>query len=210
MLINEIFYSVQGEVDVGMPAIFIRTAGCNLIKSNNACKFCDTLYAEEGKEMSVNEIFIELCCFKCKNVVITGGCPLIQSDLSELVRLLYSKGFRLFIETNGTIYNKDAFDCVEISCSPKKQLIDEDVLYNLNTFHKARFKFVYENKNELWWESLIKKLKIPDERVYIMCEGKTKEEQFEKMEEVVEYCKSKCYNFTPRLHVLLWGNKKGV
>ena len=149
--------------------------------------------------------------YKCKNVIITGGEPLLQrNQLMHLVRLLYLDEFKVYIETNGTFYDKDIFNFTEeINCSPKKQQVDEDILYNLNIFHRVNFKFVYEDKNDLWFEQVIASIKIPKEKVWIMPEGKTREEQINKMPEVIEYCKLKGYNFTPRLHCLVWSNVKG-
>jgi 7-carboxy-7-deazaguanine synthase len=216
MKITEIFGpSLQGEIDVGVPYTFIRVSGCNLIKEGKGCKFCDTLYAEKGKEMNFVQIIKEVEKRKCRNVIMTGGEVLYQSQSLELLNKLKKKGYAVNLETNGTIMftSTDFYYFDKISCSPKKQCIKLDVLKALNELYESqtvRFKFVYENKNDLWWEEVIEQVGIPNEKVWIMCQGKTRKEQLRKMKEVVNYCIKKQYNFSPRLHVLIWGNKKGV
>ena len=77
-MINEIFYSIQGEGKwMGLPNIFIRTTGCNL-----RCSYCDTTYAyKEGEENSIEEILKKISKFHCKKICITGGEPLIQENI---------------------------------------------------------------------------------------------------------------------------------
>jgi len=212
MKINEIFYSVQGEIDVGKPVIFIRTSGCNLVNCGKACKFCDSVYSwQEGKEMNNEEILEEIKKYPCKNVVVTGGEPLLQGvETYKLFVLLDDNGYNIDIETNGTLFDLDIlWLCDNINCSPKKQLVKEEVLKGMTDLN-VRFKFVYENKDECWWEDIIEKLEIDKERVWIMPEGQTREEQLQKSEEVIEYCKEKGFNFCPRLHVLVWNKRRAV
>ena len=209
MQISEIFYSIQGEIDVGKPVIFIRFSGCNLIRLGKGCKFCDSIYAEQGIEMTNEEILDEIKKYPCKNVVITGGEPLLQKDkLIKLFDLLENRNYNIDIETNGTLFDFNLlWNFSYINCSPKKQAIDIDVLKKMSNMN-ARFKFVYESKDECWWEKIIEKLNIDKERVWIMSEGKTRKEQLQKSEEVIKYCKEKGYNFTPRLHTLIWDNRR--
>jgi 7-carboxy-7-deazaguanine synthase len=100
MKISEIFYSIQGEGKwMGLPNIFIRTAGCNL-----RCSFCDTAYAyTSGKEMKINEIVDKIQKFHCNNVCVTGGEPLFQKDTYDLVDALLKNNYKLCLETNGSI-----------------------------------------------------------------------------------------------------------
>lgn len=210
MKIAEIFYSIQGEIDTGKPVVFIRFSGCNLIKESKACKFCDSLWAEEGKEMTLDEVMSEVQKYKCKNIVITGGEPLYHiEDFKNLANSLIEKYYNIDVETNGTIFDDILWKLDNINCSSKKQVLNLDVLKRIGEYN-GRFKFVYENKDDLWWEEIIKKLNIDKNNIWIMPEGKTREEQIQKSEEVIEYCKEKGFNFTPRLHTLVWDNKKGV
>ena len=214
MKIAEIFLGAQGEIDVGVPSIFIRFSGCNLIESNNACKFCDTLWAEKGRETRLLDVIHKVRKYNCKNIVITGGEPLLHAeDLLLLVKNLHGEGYNITLETNGTIYDYRIFSYVnKISCSPKKQCLKLDVLKRLNNLpnKNVRFKFVYEDKKDKWWEGIVKSLTIPTFKVWIMPQGKTREEQLDKMQEVVEYSIRKGYNASPRLHVLIYNNRRGV
>ena len=100
MKINEIFYGIQGEgVLCGVPSVFIRTTGCNL-----RCSWCDTKYAyEDGKEMTVDEILKEVRSYPADHVCLTGGEPLIQSNIGLLIRRLLNRSYNVSIETNGSI-----------------------------------------------------------------------------------------------------------
>lgn len=207
MKINEIFYSIQGEIDVGKPTIFIRTQGCNM---EPKCDFCDSSYSwNEGKEMSIKDIYdkIENWLEKCNYIVFTGGEPMQQiEEIYNFTRSLnYKKNVNYGLETNGLIFNDNIFIFDNISISPKKQNYNLETLSKLNT-NKSRFKFVYEK--DLWFENVIEKLDLEPYQIWIMPEGKTKLEQEQKMKEVVEYCKEKGYNFTPRLHTLIWDNRR--
>ncbi|WP_297282046.1 radical SAM protein [uncultured Anaerococcus sp.] len=99
--INEIFYSIDGEgITAGQLAIFIRLNGCNL-----RCSYCDTAYALETKEnyIDFNQIFKLISGYPCKNITITGGEPLYQDGTIDFIKELTSKGYRVNIETNGSI-----------------------------------------------------------------------------------------------------------
>lgn len=96
----EIFYSLQGESSfAGLPCIFIRLSGCNL-----SCSYCDTRYAlDEGYEMEVGEILTRIKEYPCTLVELTGGEPLCQSEAIKLMDKLLEKGYRVLLETNGSI-----------------------------------------------------------------------------------------------------------
>ena len=92
MKINEIFYSLQGEGKwSGLPNIFIRTTGCNL-----RCLFCDTKYAyENGDNKSIEQILKKIKKYPCKNVCITGGEPLIQNEIYDLIKILLEENWMI-------------------------------------------------------------------------------------------------------------------
>lgn len=101
MRVNEIFNSIDGEGKrAGELATFIRFCGCNC-----NCSYCDSKYTwtEQGKEMSVDEIVEYVVDNGYPNITITGGEPLIQENLNELVERLVDCGKFVNIETNGTI-----------------------------------------------------------------------------------------------------------
>ena len=98
--INEVFLGIQGEgLDVGLPCLFVRLAGCNL-----RCSYCDTSYAWErdgAREMTIREILDEVASRRPNIVEITGGEPLLQPDAIPLMHLLLDQGYRVLLETNG-------------------------------------------------------------------------------------------------------------
>ena len=100
MKINEIFYSIQGEGKwTGLPNIFIRTTGCNL-----RCSFCDTQYAyKDGTEMNIEEIIGKIKKYPCKYVCLTGGEPLLQHKILDLIEILLEHSYKICLETNGSI-----------------------------------------------------------------------------------------------------------
>ncbi len=114
----EIFYSIQGEGTwSGTPAIFVRLAGCNL-----ACTFCDTDYAV--KELaSVGDVLrmVRETGDTCPMVILTGGEPLAQAEVPELIEALRRDGRRVHIESNGTIYTELPAD-VWLCVSPKERV----------------------------------------------------------------------------------------
>lgn len=118
--IIEIFPSFQGEgLRQGEATIFVRLSGCNL-----KCSFCDTKYAwKGGRDYSAAEILEKIkrirVDFPARWVCLTGGEPLIQ-EIGGLVRGLKKEGFKVQVETNGTIYRHLAVDWYSISPKPEK------------------------------------------------------------------------------------------
>lgn len=113
--VNEVFYSIQGEgKHTGMPAVFIRLAGCSM-----NCPFCDTKYAfQTGEEWDEARLLGELKKYLCTTVVVTGGEP-TEQDASALFNLLKKAGYQIHLETNGA-HDADV-SLVDFVCvSPKK------------------------------------------------------------------------------------------
>lgn len=109
--VNEIFYSLQGEgAYTGTPMVFVRFSGCN-----RSCNFCDTDF-EEFTPLSSAEIVDEAQRYPARTVVLTGGEPTLQAD-AELIEALHEAGFRIHIETNGSLPVPEGIDWV--TCSPK-------------------------------------------------------------------------------------------
>jgi len=98
--VNEIFHSIQGEsTHAGLPCVFVRLTGCNL-----RCTWCDTAYAfHEGRPMSVDEVMQEVDRHGCRLVELTGGEPLLQADAIPLMERLVDSGYRVLIETSGSL-----------------------------------------------------------------------------------------------------------
>lgn len=102
MQVVEKFVSINGEgLKQGELALFIRFAGCNL-----RCSYCDTTYSFINpifKEETVEEILDYAIKQNVKNITLTGGEPLLQKDIKELLIKLSKAGFKLEIETNGAV-----------------------------------------------------------------------------------------------------------
>ena len=115
--INEIFYSLQGEgVRAGCPSLFVRFSKCNLQCTVETHGFdCDTEF-ESGESMSEAEIVAELRrrSAVCTWVVLTGGEPALQGDAAR-IEGLHKAGYRLAIETNGTIALPQGIDWITVS-----------------------------------------------------------------------------------------------
>lgn len=113
--IVEIFHSVQGEgFRAGIPHVFIRFGNCNL-----KCEWCDTDFLDY-ENMTCKAIIDQVTQYECKNVIFTGGEPMIN-NLWPIQRLLKQNGYHISIETNGTIPIEEGL--IDWICvSPKDQL----------------------------------------------------------------------------------------
>lgn len=96
--INETFFSIQGESTwAGCPCFFIRLTGCHL-----RCAYCDTEYSfKEGRTRTIDELVDEALAIECGLVEITGGEPLLQPRVHDLVRSLADAGRTVLVETSG-------------------------------------------------------------------------------------------------------------
>src|SRR2546422_10592796 len=98
LTVNEIFYSIQGESTfAGRPCVFVRLTACDL-----RCSWCDTEYAfYEGTKRTVDDVIAEVERHGCPLVEITGGEPLLQDDVYELMDRLLARGRTVMLETGG-------------------------------------------------------------------------------------------------------------
>lgn len=114
MRVAEIYRSVQGEgLLTGVESVFVRASGCNL-----RCKFCDTPHASwtpEGDDLAVEEIVERVEALACRHVVLTGGEPMLHSELTPLCDDLARAGLHLTIETAGTLDLAVRSDLMSIS-----------------------------------------------------------------------------------------------
>ncbi len=224
MRISEIFYSVQGEgVLAGVPSVFVRTSGCNL-----RCSWCDTPYTSwkpEGETQSVDAIVERVTAFSAaRHVVITGGEPMIAPDVAELSRRFRARGMHITFETAGTVFAPVACDLMSISpklanSTPEgvfrdrheELRIQPDVLRKLTREYDYQLKFVVAQLSDLAeLQGIAKMLDAPADKVILMPEGITSEALSERGAWVAELCKTHGYRFGPRLHVYLYGNRRGV
>ncbi len=98
--VTEIFLSLQGEArDTGWPTVFIRLTGCPL-----RCVWCDTVYAFKGGTLlSEEEVLDRVAGFAVPRVCVTGGEPLAQKGVLELLTHLADRGFLVSLETSGAL-----------------------------------------------------------------------------------------------------------
>jgi len=226
MIINEIFYSLQGEGFLaGVPSVFVRLAGCPL-----RCKWCDTKYAwdqKAGQDYSIDKIIQTIQQWPCKFVVITGGEPMINSDLPKLVQELKAADKHITIETAGIAFIPD-LACNLMSISPKLSnsaptdpelaAIHEDsrldiaVLRELIDNYKYQLKFVVDSENDLpeIRQTLEKIGNVDSENVMLMPQAATRDGLLTKSWMVAEMCKRTGFAFCQRLQVLLWNNQRGT
>ena len=100
LTVNEIFYSIQGESSFsGRPCVFVRLTACDL-----RCSWCDTTYAfDEGEVKTLDEVVERVRAFSCPLIEISGGEPLLQSDVYSLMQRLLDDGKTVLVETGGHI-----------------------------------------------------------------------------------------------------------
>ena len=225
MQVNEIFKSIQGEgPNFGKPAIFLRTAQCNL-----KCTWCDTKYtwdwknydfSKEVKEMTIDEVKDAITDLEIKHLVITGGEPLLQQDdLTDLLSFL-KPDFYVEVETNCTILpNKMLTDLIDQwNVSPKTEnsgnalelYENNECYYFFANQENAFFKYVVEDETDIpEIKKFVAKYKIPEKRVQLMTQASTKEEIGIREKSISKLAKSHNFAFSPRLHVAMWGSQRG-
>ena len=120
--INEVFRSLQGEGHrAGTENVFVRFSGCNLRCAIEPGPLspggfdCDTEF-ESGTEHTLDSLiqWIKEEADECRWVLLTGGEPGLQIDES-LVERLHSEGFKIAVETNGSIRLPDGIDYIAVS-----------------------------------------------------------------------------------------------
>lgn len=217
------FYTLQGEGDsIGKPAIFLRLHLCNL-----HCDWCDTRYTwdrelpeywEESQVWSFEETYQKISRFNCKRLVISGGEPMLHAKQIEEFVKGYLDGWDVEIETNGTILPpKYLLERCQINCSPKlhnsgnswRQAIRNKVLSQMAKYPNVWFKFVVQTPADLNEVGIVvKDCGLYESRVVIMPEGTTQERIAEHAVAVAEEVRNRGWRLLPRLHVMLWGQKR--
>ncbi len=166
MKIYEIFKSIQGESTYqGLPCTFIRVSGCNL-----RCKFCDTQEAlKRGTELSVAKIIEYIEKAKTNLIEVTGGEPLLQPDIYELLQVLVKK-HTVLVETNGSIDIKDlppeVIKIIDVKC-PSSGMSSFMLFSNLNYLSELdEVKFVIWTKRDYdYAKEIIKKYNLSGKKI---------------------------------------------
>ena len=234
--VNEIFGIVQqGEgKSIGLDVMFLRLVFCNL-----HCIFCDSPYtwnwvgtkfshpnkfriSEEVHKMTYSEVILELIHLGggVKSLVISGGEPLLQQkNLIPLLEVLKSAGWWIEIETNGTIMPSvevfaftDQFNCspkLFNSGNPESLRIRPEVLKTLAQNKKSTFKFVVSCKDDIS-EILAMIENFNMKQVYLMPLGMTSKQLEQTREMTKRLCLEYNLNFSDRLHIVKYGDVRGV
>jgi organic radical activating enzyme len=225
----EIFATVQGEgASAGVPSVFVRLAECNL-----RCTWCDTKYtwdwtrfdrARETVELpalDVAALALDLAGTSVKNVVLTGGEPLLQQDeLVDLADRLRDGGLRIEIETNGTIVPSEALAARidQWNVSPKlassgnaeRARHRPAALSWFGARSNAWFKLVTTSDTDLVEiDELVFALGVPKDRVILMPEGTDAATLTERSRWLADHCRGNGYRLGTRLHVFVWGSERG-
>jgi 7-carboxy-7-deazaguanine synthase len=229
MKIAELFYSIQGEGKlVGVPSVFVRASGCNL-----RCSWCDTPYASwepEGDDLPVSEIVRRVSELGARHVVLTGGEPMIMPDIAELCEQLKARGHHLTMETAATVYRDVKIDLASLSpklanstpldresgrfaAAHERQRLNFDTIQRfIDTSPDFQLKFVVSSEADLVEIRLIlDRIRgwTPAD-VLLMPEGTDATTLDSRAGWVSEVCKREGFRFCPRLHVHLYGNRRGT
>ena len=225
----ELFFSIQGEGKLtGVPSVFVRASGCNL-----RCTWCDTPHASwapEGDEVAVEEIVQRVKQFPARHVVLTGGEPMIMPDIVRLCELLKQDRFHLTMETAGTVYQPATIDLASISpklsnstpierdggrfarAHEKARLNSPVVQQFIDAAPEFQLKFVVSKEKDLAEiDAILKSLHgwSPAD-VLLMPEGIEPIALSERSSWLSDICLARGFRFCPRLHILLYGNRRGT
>ncbi len=225
--LSEYFQSIQGEGNcAGLNSLFIRFHFCNL-----TCTWCDTKYTwlgdhKKSQLLNASDIQKLIAESPSNHIIFTGGEP----SLYRLDKLVVP-GKHYHVETNGTliptepatlnfkeaVVTRDGMDeeiikhfnwVVSPKLSNARQKLDEQSLTWWVAKPFSIFKFVVRNTSDLnEVDEVVKRFGISKLKVYIGLEGQTLESQLQPA--LVDEIVSRGYNFSPRLHVMLWGTKRG-
>ena len=209
----------------GTPSVFVRLAGCPL-----RCRWCDTKYAWDetaGQHYSIAKIVQTIEQARSKFVVITGGEPMMNPDLPQLVQKLKASKKHITIETAGIAFIP-ALACDLMSISPKlsnsapddpklasiheNSRLDIGVLRALIDGYSYQLKFVADSEDDLpeIQQTLEKIGNVDSEKVMLMPQAATRDELLAKSPMVADMCKRTGFAFCHRLQILLWNSERGT
>lgn len=213
--LSEIFYSIQGEGNrAGLPCVFIRLQGCRL-----RCSWCDTPYAlefdKEEFRMTKNELLQEIQKINCNFIEFTGGEPLEQDGINELIMELCDLNYTVAIETSGYIsikeVDKRAIKILDIKC-PDSGMSKKNKLDNLNYLNRHdEIKFVVASKNDFYWAvSFVKEHRLFDSVDTILISPAFEKVSNKELAELI-LAESLPIKMQLQMHKYIWEpNKRGV
>jgi 7-carboxy-7-deazaguanine synthase len=208
--IFEIFYSLQGESSrVGLPTIFIRLSGCPM-----RCHYCDTAYAfQGGSMMTIDEITEAIKKYHTHYVTVTGGEPLAQKEVLNLLKVLADQNFKVSLETGGGLSIKEVDPRIKIILdikTPESGEEKKNYWENLNFIHlKDEIKFVLCSREDYdWAKKIINQYKLPEKCDVLFSPVYQKLNNTDLGNWILE--DQLPVRMQIQLHKLLWGEKPGV
>jgi len=160
--ITEIFNSIQGETSkIGLPTVFIRLTGCPL-----RCQYCDTSYAfYGGTVMLFEDIIHQVKKYNCKDICVTGGEPLAQSNSKELLKNLVDLDFNVSLETSGSMSLEGIDERVKVIMdikTPDSEEATKNRWENIEILKKSdELKFVICSREDYQWsKAIVEKYKM--------------------------------------------------
>ncbi|MBM3360484.1 MAG: 7-carboxy-7-deazaguanine synthase QueE [Candidatus Methylopumilus sp.] len=208
--IFEIFYSLQGESSrVGLPTIFIRLSGCPM-----RCHYCDTAYAfQGGSMMTIDEIMETIKKYHTHYVTVTGGEPLAQKEVLNLLKVLADQNFKVSLETGGGLSIKEVDPRIKIILdikTPESGEEKKNYWDNLNFIHlKDEIKFVLCSREDYdWAKKIINQYKLSEKCDVLFSPVYQKLNITDLGDWILE--DQLPVRMQIQLHKLLWGEKPGV
>ncbi len=213
--------TIQGEgLQIGQPTMFVRFQGCD-----SRCSWCDSPYSwsiDQGFSATPKELLTHIKNLNAniKRVTLTGGNPLIQNTalMDEFITLLKTQGYSIALETQGTLYNDWVTACDKIAVSPKPNTYNQENLDKFSTLHSVFFKVVIFGQPDIKLaEELLRK--YPNTPLVLqvgnIIGADTPQTLMQKYSKLVEetlnnQALQQVTAILPQLHVLAYGNKRGI
>lgn len=225
--VSEKFYSIQGEGQtMGMPSIFLRLSGCNLLCKSDSW-VCDSIDVwKKGIKTPFSEVFTDSEIYALNqgaHLILTGGEPFLHaSNLTRFLEWFYHvHHFKpiIEVETNGTIIDHGLAEWIMyFNVSPKlsnsgekkEKRFNEYALKFFNYYKNAIFKFVISSEVDV--EEMNREFLpyINVRKVVLMPAGATQEELNKTRLLVIEQCLKNGLRYCDRLHIVAWNKKTGV
>ena len=205
--ITEIFYSLQGEAkEVGIPTVFVRLTGCPL-----RCNYCDTAYAFKGNNpLSIKSIMEQVAKYNSHYVCVTGGEPMAQSNCLILLDTLIEAGYKVSMETSGSIdispVNKKVSVVMDLK-TPSSTEQSQNRYENIALLEsKDQLKFVIASRPDFdWCCNILESYDVLSDVLFSPV--------YESLKPVdlADWILEKQLNvrLQVQLHKLLWGDQKG-
>lgn len=205
LAIHEIYRSIQGEsTRAGLPCVLVRLSGCDL-----RCSYCDSESAfSQGENQSIKHILDEVEKLSTEMVEITGGEPLLQSNVHELMKQLCDRKKLVLLETSGAhdISSVDSrvIRIVDIKC-PSSGESNKNHWKNIEHLQeKDEVKFVVGNRNDFDWSLDVVRRHDLTKTCPVLFSATWKKLPLETLAEWIRDS-GESIRLQPQLHKILWG-----